>query len=448
MRSALAKVLHPLAGVPMTEHVVRSARAVHPGQIILTIGPTSEQLRTIISGVEFAWQPEALGTANATAVALPLLHPSITRVAVILGDQPLLDVDTLRQLVDAAAQNGAIATFLAIELDDPGPYGRFIRRDGRIVEIVEARDDINIHDQPVLCNSGLACFQRSWLEEHIHQTTINPNGEYYLTELVKLADATVPAGEPVRVVVAPEEVALGINDRAELAHAERIIRARINTGHMRAGVTLVDPHTTYIDADVVIGPDTRIEPGCVLKGRTTVGRGTLIGPNSVLDDARIGDHATILASWIESSIVGNGTRVGPFSHLRPGTVLAADVHIGNYAELKNSSVGTGTHIGHFSYIGDAQLGERVNIGAGVVTVNYDGRDKHPTSIGDDAFIGSDTMLVAPASVGDGGRTGAGSVVTKPVEAGALVVGVPARRVPTRDGAAPTAGTRLQDEDQH
>jgi bifunctional UDP-N-acetylglucosamine pyrophosphorylase/glucosamine-1-phosphate N-acetyltransferase len=283
----------------------------------------------------------------------------------------------------------------------------------------------------VLVNSGMSCYRRDWLEEHIRRVPLSPKGEYYLTALTELAAATPWPRDPVLPVVAPAELALGVNDRAELAEAERLIRERINLGHMRAGVTLVDPRASWIDADVRIGEDTRIEPGSVLRGATAVGRGCRIGPHTVLDDSVIADDVTILSSWLESARVGSGTRIGPYSHLRPGASIAAGVHIGNYVEIKNSSVGTGTHIGHFSYVGDASLGERVNVGAGTVTCNFDGHDKHRTEIGDDVFVGSGSMLVAPVTLGERSRTGAGSVVTRPVDPDTLVYGTPARPAPPR-----------------
>jgi bifunctional UDP-N-acetylglucosamine pyrophosphorylase/glucosamine-1-phosphate N-acetyltransferase len=304
-------------------------------------------------------------------------------------------------------------------------------RDGRIVGLVEAYEDQQTYDGPILVNSGMCCYRRDWLESHIHELPLSPKGEYYLTGLVERAASTDWPVNPVVPIEAPPDLAYGVNDRADLALVERSLRERINAQHMRAGVTLVDPVATYIDADVTIGADTRIEPGCMLRGRTTIGRGCVIGPHSVVDDSRIADHAVVLASWIEGAQIGEGTRVGPFSHFRAGTRIAPHVHVGNFVEVKNSQVGSGTHIGHFSYVGDANVGDRVNIGAGTVTCNYDGRNKHLTEIGDDAFIGSDTMLVAPVSVGEGGATGAGAVVTRSVAPGERVVGVPARPLPRR-----------------
>jgi bifunctional UDP-N-acetylglucosamine pyrophosphorylase/glucosamine-1-phosphate N-acetyltransferase len=433
MRSELPKVLHPIAGLPMIEHVVRAAAAIDPGQVVLTIGPASAAVRDACAGdVSFAWQPEPLGTGDAVRAALPALRPAIDWVVVIFGDHPLVQSETLQALLAAARERQPIVASVAIVTTDPGPYGRY-RRDaaGRITRIVEAHEDPTSYAEPVEVNSGMCCIRRAWLDEHLARLPLSDKGEYYLTGLVELAYETPWDGEQTILVHAPEELAWGINDRVELARAERIIRARINADHMRAGVTLVDAGTTYIDVDVVIGPDTTIEPGCMLRGRTTIGRDCRIGPGTVVEDSRLGDRVIVRASWIEASEIGDDVDIGPFSHTRPGTRIAPHVHIGNYVETKNAAIGSGTQIGHFSYIGDAELGERVNVGAGTITANFDGRDKHRTTIGNDVFIGSDSVLVAPVTLEDDSRTGAGSVVTRSVPAGTLVVGVPARPMDMR-----------------
>lgn len=441
MRSATPKVLHRIAGLPMAEHVVRAAHEINPGQIIVTIGPTSAPLRDALShDLTFSWQAEPLGTGDAVRAALPQLMPSIEWVVVIFGDHPLMSSETLQSLVDATLAAQPLLATVAVVLPEPGPYGRY-RRDGRgrITGIVEAHEDTQTYDGPTPVNSGACCIRRDWLEATIGDVPLSRKGEYYLTTLVELAaQVTLPDDrDPVLLVTAPEEVALGINDRVELARAEQGIRRRINERHMRAGVTLVDPDNTFIDADISIGADTRIEPGCLLRGRTAIGSGCRIGPNSVIEDSTIHDNVVIRASFVESSEVGEGVDIGPFAHLRPGVRVAPHVHIGNYVELKNARIGSGTQIGHVSYIGDADLGERVNVGAGTITCNFDGVAKHQTTIGDDVFIGSDSMLVAPLTLGNSSRTGAGAVVTKNVPAGKTVVGIPARVI----GPAPTPAAR-------
>jgi bifunctional UDP-N-acetylglucosamine pyrophosphorylase / glucosamine-1-phosphate N-acetyltransferase len=437
MRSELPKVLHPIAGQPMTEHVLRAAEGIHPGQIIATLGPPSEILRETFAGrCAFAWQAEAFGTGDAARVALPLLNAAIEWVVVIFGDHPLVDSATLQTLIDSAQSAEPLLATVAVVLPEPGPYGRY-RRDerGRITGIIEAHEDPNTYDGPTPVNSGMCCIRRDWLEEHIGRVPLAPKGEYYLTALVELAAATDWHTDPVLLVIAPPEVAYGINDRVELASAERILRQRINERHMRAGVTLVDPAATYIDIDVTIGSDTRIAPGCVLRGSTRIGANCQLGPGTTLEDSRLGDGVVVRGSWIESSDIGDGVDIGPYAHLRPGTRISPHVHIGNFVETKNAVIGSGTAIGHVSYIGDAELGERVNVGAGTITCNFDGREKHQTTVGDDVFIGSDSMLVAPVTLASGSRTGAGSVVTKDVAAGALVVGVPARPIGARRSRA-------------
>lgn len=429
MRSSLPKVLHPLAGVPMIEHVVRAAEAIEPGQVILTLGPTSESLLEPYAGrVDTAWQPEPLGTGDAARVALPVLNESIEWVMVIFGDHPIVDAATLTHLIDTTRAENPILATVAVVLDDPGPYGRYRRNGARIVGIVEAHEDDQTYDEPIPVNSGMCCIRADWLRDNVGRLARSPKGEYYLTELVALAAATDWPHDPVRLVLAEPEVAWGVNDRTELARAERVLRERINRAHMLAGVTIVDPSTTWIDADVQIGQDTRIEPGTTLRGRTSIGSDCRIGPQSVIEDSAIGDRVVVRGSWIEQSEVGSDTDIGPYSHLRPATRIAPHVHIGNFVEMKNAQIGSGTQVGHVSYLGDAEVGERVNIGAGTITCNFDGEKKNRTTIGDDVFVGSDTMLVAPVELGDKSRTGAGSVVTKPVEAGKLVVGIPARPI--------------------
>ncbi len=429
MRSRLPKVLHPLAGLPMIEHVVRAAEAINPAQVILTLGPTSEQLRdTYRDRCDIAWQAEPLGTGDAARVALPVLASGVKWVVVIFGDHPLVEPSVLEALIETTKRQNPILSTVAVVLDDPGPYGRY-RRDGdRVVGIVEAHEDPATYDAPIPVNSGMCCIKREWLAANIDRVPLSPKGEYYLTALVELAAETPWQTDQVLLHIAPPDVAYGINDRLELARAEGIIRERINRRHMLAGVTIVDPASTYIDMDVQIGEDTRLEPGTILRGATRIGTGSTLGPNTIVEDSTIGTNVVIHASWIESSEVGDGVDIGPYSHLRPGVRIASHVHVGNYVELKNTSIGSGTAIGHVTYLGDTEVGERVNIGAGTITANYDGRDKHRTVIEDEAFTGVDTILRAPVTLGTGSRTGAGAVVTRSVEPGKLVVGIPARPI--------------------
>jgi bifunctional UDP-N-acetylglucosamine pyrophosphorylase / glucosamine-1-phosphate N-acetyltransferase len=435
MRSRTPKVLHRIAGLPMVEHVVRAAESLSPQQIVLVTGPSSELLNADYRDrVDFAWQDEPLGTGHAVASAIPALHSDIEWVMVAFGDHPMTDTRTLQLIVDQVEQTQALATLLAVELPDPGAYARFRMQDGIVIGVVEARDDdtdYRSNTRPVLVNSGICCFRRTWLEQELPRVPVSSSGEYYLTSLIEMA-ARSGHPEPVAYVVGEPEAAFGVNNRVELAEAERILRGRINRSHMLAGVTLVDPDATYIEMDILIGEDTTIEPGVMIRRGTSIGEQCLIGHGSVVDSCLIGDRVQIFNSTLESCVINSDVDVGPYAHLRRGTRISSGTHIGNYVETKNSSIGANSAVGHFSYLGDAEVGRDVNVGAGTITCNFDGQEKHRTTIGDSVFIGSDTLLVAPVNVGDGARTGAGSVVNKDVPAGATVVGVPARVIRTRE----------------
>lgn len=432
MRSRAPKELQPLAGRRLIDYVLRAVRSAHPAQIIIVLSPAKAQIAdSLPEGCEVAWQHDPLGTGHALAQAMPLLRPDIGQVAVFFGDHPLLSADVAGQLIDASSRSGALVTLLTTVLPDPGAYGR-LRWDGeRITGVVEAKEDSTVYTSPVEVNSGISCYQRDWLERVLPDIPRSTAGEYYLTTLVERAASERSPARPVISVVAPPEVAFGVNDRVELAAAGGVLRRRINERLMRSGVAIVDPKSTFIDDTVEIGQDTRIEPFTTISGQTTIGEDCRIGPQAIVRDAQIGNRVVISASVIESAVVGEGVDIGPYAHLRSGARIGDGVHIGNYAEIKNSALGPGTHVGHFSYIGDADVGGQVNIGAGAVTCNYDGDKKHQTIIGAGAFIGSDTMLVAPVEVGSGARTGAGSVVTRDVAPGETVVGIPARPVTER-----------------
>ena len=433
MRSRTPKELHPLAGRPLISYVLDALQPLPALQRILVTSPAKAALCAIVPpGWEVVYQTEPLGTAHALAQALPRLRAEIGWVLLVFGDHPLLTGQDLERLWAVAQEKRPLAAVLTTVLPDPAAYGR-IQRDeqGRVTGVVEAREDTTRYAGPVEVVSGATLYQRAWLERALPQVPRSPSGEYYHTALVALAAASAHSTEPVITVVAPPETALGVNDRVDLARAEAILRDRIVQAHQRAGVTVVDPATTWIEPEVVIEPDARIEPFTILRGRTRIASGACIGPHAVVRDSVIGPESAVVASVVEESVLGARVHVGPYSHLRPGTVVEDDVHIGNFAELKNARVGRETRIGHVSYVGDAELGERVNIGAGTITCNFDGVAKHRTVIEDEAFIGSDTMLVAPVRVGRGARTGAGSVVTKDVAPGATVVGVPARPIESR-----------------
>jgi bifunctional UDP-N-acetylglucosamine pyrophosphorylase/glucosamine-1-phosphate N-acetyltransferase len=426
MRSRLPKELHTVCGRPLLHHVIRAASAARPDQLIVVLSPAKASVvDSLPEHCQVVWQTEPLGTGHAAAQALPILQTHIQHVAVLFGDHPLLTGDAVTKLIAQSRESGALVTLLTAILDDPGAYGR-VQYDGdRITGVVEAKADPTIYSAPVEIYSGISCYRRDWLDRQLPTVPRSAVGEYYLTSLVSMAADHV-AERPVISVVAPAETAYGINDRVELSVAERLMRQRINERLMRAGVTIVDPATTFIDDTVEIGADTRIEPLTTISGTSTIGEQSVIGPSAVIRDSSIGTECHVLASTLERAIVGNRVHVGPYAHFRAGTAIDSDVHVGNYVEMKNARIGSGTHVGHFSYLGDAEIGQRVNIAAGTITANYDGVNKHRTVIEDDAFIGCDTILRAPVRVGAGGNTGAGSVVTHDVAPGETVAGVPAR----------------------
>jgi bifunctional UDP-N-acetylglucosamine pyrophosphorylase / glucosamine-1-phosphate N-acetyltransferase len=434
MVSRTPKELQPILGRPMLDYVLRAADVPEVSQRILVLSPAKNAIaEQVPDDVQVAWQHEQLGTGHATACALDHLNDEITHVAVLFGDHPLLERSAISSLVETSTEAGGLITLLTTIVDDPAAYGRVRRSAGQIIGIVEAKDDPLTYDGPVEIYSGISCYERDWMESHLSDIPRSAGGEYYLTSLVEMAARDGSMSVPVIAVQADPSVAYGVNDRVDLARAEEILKYRILERLMRAGVTIADPASTFIDDSVTIGMDSRVEPFTIIRGETVIGEGSVVGPHSVIRDSRMGEACEIVSSHLESASIGNRVHVGPYAHLRLGAFLADDVHVGNYAEIKESSIGRLTRVGHFSYIGDAEIGEDVNIGAGTVTCNYDGTSKHRTIIGDRAFIGSDSMLIAPVEVGEGSTTGAGSVVSRNVPAGETVVGVPARlRTRTRD----------------
>ncbi|MDR3576635.1 MAG: bifunctional UDP-N-acetylglucosamine diphosphorylase/glucosamine-1-phosphate N-acetyltransferase GlmU [Anaerolineaceae bacterium] len=428
MHSNIPKVLHLLAGQPLIRYSLQAAAGIGTEKPVVVIGHGSEQVRQVVGeDARFVMQEPQLGTGHAVLTAETLLAGKTDLVIVISADMPLMSADTLRRMVSVQQANPGPITMLTIFSDDSHGFGRVIRSlDGSVHEIVEEAQATP--EQLAVCelNVGAYCFQASWLWDALKRVPLSPKGEYYLTDTVGLA---VVDGLPVQAISLQDNgEALGINTRLHLAEAENILRQRINTKHMLAGVTLMDPNSIYIQADVIIGKDTIVWPNTYLRGKTSIGEGCSIGPNTIIEDTQIGNACTILASVLEGAVVENHVGMGPFCHLRKGAHLAQDVHMGNFGEVKDSYLGPGTKMGHFSYIGNAHIEEDVNIGAGTITCNFDGVNKNPTEIGAHAFIGSDTMLVAPVSIGEGARTGAGSVVTHDVPAQDVVVGVPARHL--------------------
>ncbi len=427
MKSKLAKVLHPVAGKAMVEYGVQAAAAAGVSHTVLVIGHQGAQVRQALGErVWYAEQTAPRGTGDAVKCAAPLLRHQAAHALVFYADMPLLKAETLRAVIEKHLRSDATLTMLTLRADDPMGFGRIVRDANgqplRIVEEVEATPaELALRE----LNPGVYCFNAEWLWQNIQALAPSPKkGEYYLTDLLAMAVAQ-------RVQVETETIAdvsqaIGVNTRAHLARAEQIMRERIRERVMADGVTLHDPATIYIDAEVEIGPDTVILPNTHLQGKTRVGGDCRIGPNAILRDSVVGDACVIGPSLLEEATLEDQVDIGPFCHLRPKAYLAKHTHLGNYAEVKNSRLGEGVHMGHFSYMGDAQVGAHTNIAAGTITCNYDGKQKHRTVIGENVFIGSDSMLVAPLTIGDNARTGAGAVVTKDIPPNALAVGVPAR----------------------
>jgi bifunctional UDP-N-acetylglucosamine pyrophosphorylase / glucosamine-1-phosphate N-acetyltransferase len=421
MRSSLPKVLHPLCGRPIIAWPVAAARDAGAGRVIVVDNPKRQLATHLPDGVEVAVQQEPRGTGDAVAAAASLIDPAAT-VVVVNGDVPLITADALRALIEAHEAAGAAATMATMELDEPGSYGRVIRDgDGSVLKVVEAKapgdatpDELEIRE----VNTGVYAFDGGALTAALQQLrSANAQGERYLPDVLPAvrAKGKAVAAHPVTDAT----LTLGINDRAELAEVRRLAQQRIHTAHMRAGVTIVDPASTSIDTTVTIGRDTTIEPFAQLKGATSIGANTHIGAMSTLIDTTVGDGVTILHSHLTGARVDDGATVGPFAYLRPDAHLHPKSKAGTFVEIKNSEIGAGTKVPHLSYIGDADIGEGTNIGAGNITANYDGRNKHRTTIGAGVKTSVDTAFVAPVTVGDNAYTGAGSVITEDVPPGAL-----------------------------
>lgn len=433
MKSRVPKLLHPILGRPMLAYAVDATREATGSRPIVVYSPATEALVRAFAGqADFALQDEPRGTGDAVRAALaalPDLRPDATELLVCNGDVPRMSGDLLAALLDERRATGAPMALVSVVATDPGRLGRVVRSaegsaEGSVERIVEARDASDDELMIDEINAGLYAFDVAWLRRRLPD--LRPSaatGELYLTELVGLARAE---GRSVAsIVVEDDGRLLGINDRLQLAETEGEMRAELITEHLLAGVSMEDPSTVYVDATVELASDVHLEPNVILRGSTRVGEGTRIGAGSRIVDTTIGTDCRVVASVLESSIVGNGVTIGPFAHLRPGCVIEDGAEIGNYSELKNAHLGRGVKNHHVGYLGDADLGEGTNVGAGTITANFDGRRKYRTRVGERVFIGVDTMLVAPVELGDDSKTGAGAVVTKDVPAGKLAVGVPA-----------------------
>jgi len=436
MRSRLPKVLHPILSKPMVLYALEAARAVSDYAPVLVVGHAAEVVRSAVEAADgsalFALQEQQLGTGHAVMSARAAVPAEADLVLVTCGDMPLLRAETLRQLVSAHQQSGGVITMTSVVGEVPRGFGRIVRgADGSVRAIIEEADATP--EQLVLqeYNVSAYCFDANWLWGHLEKIQLSAKKEYYLTDLVAMAAAE---GRRIEALVLQDRLeTLGINTRVDLADAESAMRRRVNEQWMLAGVTLLDPATTTIETDVRIGQDTVIFPNTALRGNTLIGEDCRIGPNTSLLHTQVGNETTICDSVAEYASVGSQVSIGPFCHLRKGAVLADRVHMGNFGEVKSSRLGENVKMGHFSYIGDAVIGANVNIGAGTITCNFDGVHKNVTEIGENSFIGSDTMLVAPLKIGKNARTGAGSVVTRDVPDDALVYGVPARERKEQSG---------------
>jgi bifunctional UDP-N-acetylglucosamine pyrophosphorylase/glucosamine-1-phosphate N-acetyltransferase len=421
MRSDLPKVLHEICGRPMVAWPILAAKEAGAGRICVIVSPDRDLSSALPDGTETIVQPEADGTGGALRAASDVVGDSET-VVILSGDHPLVSAPIIDELISTHRETGAAATVMTTEMEDPGSYGRIVRgSDGDIERIVEAKAPGDATPEELAIkevNAGTYAFAGPSLAEALGRLdNDNAQGEYYLGDVLPMLRES---GLKVAAYRAPDPgVNLGINDRADLARVADETRRRILTAHMRAGVTIEDPGATWIDADVEIAPDTTILPGTTLRGRSSVGTGSAIGPMTTLIDSRIGERASVIHSYLTSCEVADEAKVGPFTYLRPDARIGRGAKAGTFVEIKNSDIGAGAKVPHLSYIGDTDVGEGSNLGASTVTANYDGRSKNRTTIGKKVFTGVDTTFVAPVEVGDEAYTGAGSVITDDVPPGAL-----------------------------
>jgi len=423
MRSSTPKMLHPVCGRPLAAWPVLAAREAGAGRVAAIVSPDIDISAGLPGDVETVVQPQSDGTGGAVRAALPLIETAET-VLVLSGDHPLISAEIVSGFLDAHASSGAAATLMTIELDDPGSYGRVVRgADGGVERVVEAKTDGDASAEELAIreiNAGTYAFEAAPLATALAGlSNDNAQGEYYLTDVFAVLRE---AGHSVAGHRADDfAVTMGVNNRVELAAVEAEGRCRILERHMLAGVTVVDPGTTWIDADVAIAADAQIEPGTSLRGASAVGAGSVVGPLSTLIDTRLGEGVKVPHSYLVECDVLDGCNVGPFAYLRPGAHLDAGAKAGAFVEIKNSHIGEGSKVPHLAYVGDADIGPGSNLGAGTITANYDGSRKHRTTIGADVRLGVDTMLIAPVEVGDAAYTGAGAVIKHDVPEGALAV---------------------------
>lgn len=416
MKSKLYKVLHQVSGKAMVDHVLTQVEKNKMDNIVTVVGFGAEDVEnTLGNRTKYALQKQQLGTGHAVMQAADLLQDLDGQTLIVSGDTPLFTAETFDHLLKYHEAKQAAATVLTSIAPDPTGYGRIVRNEIGIVEkIVEQKDATPAEQAITEINTGVYCFDNRKLFDALNLlTNDNAQGEYYLTDVISILKKR---GEIVGAYTMDDfDESMGVNDRIALARANRVMRDRINTRHMQNGVTLVDPATTYIDADVQIGSDTIIEGGVSIKGNTKIGSDCFIGNGSTIIDSQLHDEVKVTSSMIEESVMHTGSDIGPNSHLRPESDIGEEVHIGNFVEIKKSTIGKGTKIGHLTYVGDATLGEKINIGCGVVFVNYDGTSKHHTNIGNHAFVGSNSNLIAPVDIAEDSFVAAGSTITDSTE---------------------------------
>lgn len=416
MKSKLHKVLHQVCGKTMVEHVLTQLQAADIQNIVTVVGYGADTVKDALGDqVRYALQKQQLGTGHAVMQTEDLLGELAGQTLVVSGDTPLFTAATFNHLFQYHEQRHAAVTILTSKAPDPTGYGRIVRNEIGIVERIVEQKDASVEEQAIHeINTGVYCFDNQNLFAALKRlTNDNAQGEYYLTDVIGILKEE---GEIVTAYQMEDfDESMGVNDRSALAKATKIMQKRINTQLMKDGVTLVDPETAYIDTDVQIGQDTVIEGNVVIKGRTTIGADCLIGAGSRIEDSILHDDVTIMSSTLERSEVHSGADVGPNSHLRPEAELGENVHVGNFCEVKKAYIGAGTKVGHLSYIGDATLGKNINVGCGVVFVNYDGTNKLHTNVGDHAFIGSNSNIVAPVNIAADSFVAAGSTITDSTE---------------------------------
>lgn len=422
MKSDLYKVLHRVCGKPMVGHVVDTLQQVETDRVLVVVGHGAEAVRAYLGNrAEYVLQEQQLGTGHAVLQASPLMENEEGTTIVICGDTPLVKDETLLHMLRYHREHGATATVLTAELEDPTGYGRIIRNEqGMVTQIVEQKDCSEAQHRVKEINAGTYCFDNRKLFAALKQiTNHNAQQEYYLTDIIGIFERNQE--KILGYITEDKSEWVGINDRVQLAAAEKYMRQRINEQHMKNGVTLIDPDNTYIDVEVQIGSDTLIMPGCSIQGHTIIGKDCNIGPHSTIVDSVLGDAVEVIQSRLTDTRVDHHVKIGPFAHLRPGTDIGPHVKIGDFVEVKNSTLEEGTSVAHLSYIGDAKIGKNVNVGCGAVTVNYDGVNKHVTEIGDEAFIGCNVNLIAPVKVGHGAYVVAGSTITDSVPDGDMAI---------------------------